>query len=61
MKFYIPAAIHIWEKGVHGLGFAKDGEYAFKSWPRLTKEWMIERGIINIYLQNPKGSLIQKQ
>jgi hypothetical protein len=50
MKFYIPAAIHIWEK-----------EYAFKSWPRLTKKWMIERGIINIYLQNPKGSLIQKQ
>jgi len=23
MKFYIPAAIHIWEKGVHGLGFTK--------------------------------------
>ena len=46
-KYNIPAAIHIWEKGRHGLGFAKDGEYAFKSWPQITKEWMIERDIIN--------------
>lgn len=46
-KYNIPAAIHIWEKGRHGLGFAKDGELAFKSWPQITKEWMIERDIIN--------------
>ena len=46
-KYNIPAAIHIWEKGRHGLGFAKDGEHAFKSWPQITKEWMIERDIIN--------------
>jgi len=46
-KYNIPAAIHIWEKGRHGLGFAKDGEHAFKSWPQIAKEWMIERDIIN--------------
>ena len=46
-KYNIPAAIHIWEKGPHGLGFAKDGGLAFKSWPQITKEWMIERDIIN--------------
>ena len=46
-KYNIPAAIHIWEKGQHGLGFANDGDYGFKSWPEVTKEWMIERGIIN--------------
>ena len=46
-KYNIPAAIHIWEKGQHGLGFAKDGDYGFKSWPRVTQEWMIERDIIN--------------
>lgn len=46
-KYNIPAAIHIWEKGQHGLGFANDGDYGFKSWPKVTKEWMIERGIIN--------------
>ncbi len=46
-KYNIPAAIHIWEKGQHGLGLARFGEFAFKSWPSTVEEWMIERGIIN--------------
>ncbi len=46
-KYNIPASIHIWEKGGHGLGFAKDGGHAFKSWPKICEEWMIERNIIN--------------
>ena len=45
-EYDIPAAIHIWEKGEHGLGLAK-GEKAFQSWPKICKEWMIERNIIN--------------
>ena len=45
-EYDIPAAIHIWEKGEHGLGLAK-GEKSFQSWPKICKEWMIERNIIN--------------
>ena len=45
-KYNIPAAIHIWEKGEHGLGFGKEGD-SFKSWAQICEEWMIEREIIN--------------
>ena len=45
-KYNIPAAIHIWEKGPHGLGFGKEGD-SFKSWSQICEEWMIEREIIN--------------
>ena len=45
-KYNIPAAIHIWEKGEHGLAFAKEGN-SFKSWAQICEEWMIEREIIN--------------
>ena len=45
-EYDIPAAIHIWEKGEHGLGLVK-GEKSFQSWPKTCKEWMIERNIIN--------------
>jgi len=45
-KYNIPAAIHIWEKGEHGLAFGKDG-YSFKSWAQICEEWMFEREIIN--------------
>jgi len=45
-EYDIPAAIHIWEKGEHGLGLAK-GEKSFQSWPKICEEWMIERNIIN--------------
>ena len=45
-KYNIPAAIHIWEKGPHGLGFGKEGD-SFKSWAQICEEWMIEREIIN--------------
>tara|TARA_B100001057_G_scaffold473981_1_gene539042 strand:- start:2674 stop:3639 length:966 start_codon:yes stop_codon:yes gene_type:complete len=45
-KYNIPAAIHIWEKGEHGLAFGKEGN-SFKSWAHICEEWMIEREIIN--------------
>ncbi|MAJ52264.1 MAG: hypothetical protein CMB82_11735 [Flammeovirgaceae bacterium] len=45
-KNNIPAALHIWEKGRHGLGLGTD-DIAFSNWPLICKEWMIERGILN--------------
>ena len=45
-KFNIPAALHIWEGGLHGLGLAKNYEGAFKNWPETVKNWLIERGLL---------------
>lgn len=46
-KYNIPAAIHIWEKGEHGLGLSLNNDLAFKSWTKTIEEWMIERKIID--------------
>ena len=45
-KNNIPAALHIWEKGRHGLGLGTD-DIAFSNWPSVCKQWMIERGVLN--------------
>ncbi len=45
-KFNIPAALHIWEGGSHGLGLAKNYDMAFKNWPETVKNWMVERGLL---------------
>ena len=45
-KFNIPAALHIWEGGSHGLGLAENYEGSFKNWPETVKNWMIERGLL---------------
>ena len=45
-KYNIPAALHIWEGGPHGLGLAKNYEGAFKNWPETVKNWLIERGLL---------------
>ena len=45
-KFNIPAALHIWEGGSHGLGLAKNYDMAFKNWPETVKNWMLERGLL---------------
>ncbi len=45
-KFNIPAALHIWEGGTHGLGLAENFDGAFKNWPETVKNWMVERGLL---------------
>ena len=45
-KYNIPAALHIWEGGPHGLGLAKNYEGAFKNWPETVKNWLIERSLL---------------
>ena len=45
-KFNIPAALHIWEGGLHGLGLADNYKGAFKNWPETVKNWLIERGLL---------------
>ena len=46
-KFNIPAAIHIWEGGSHGLGLAKNYDVAFKNWPKTVENWMVERNLLS--------------
>ena len=41
----IPAELHIYEKGRHGLGMGSRGS-AFSSWPERCEEWMRERGLL---------------
>ena len=41
----IPAEMHIYEKGRHGLGLGSRGS-AFSSWPERCEEWMEERGLL---------------
>ena len=45
-KFNIPAALHIWKGGRHGLGLADNYEGAFKNWPKTVKNWLLERGFL---------------
>jgi acetyl esterase/lipase len=44
-KRNIPAEMHIYEKGRHGLGLGAPGT-AFASWPERCEEWMLERGLL---------------
>ena len=50
-KNNIPAALHIWEGGPHGLGLAKNYDGSFKNWPETVERWMVERAILT-YSQN---------
>ena len=45
-KFNIPASLHIWKGGRHGLGLADNYEGAFKNWPKTVKNWLLERGFL---------------
>jgi len=44
-KRNIPAEMHIYEKGRHGLGLGAPGT-AFASWPERCEEWLLERGLL---------------
>tara|TARA_B100000963_G_scaffold35979_1_gene26937 strand:+ start:1552 stop:2484 length:933 start_codon:yes stop_codon:yes gene_type:complete len=46
-KYNIPAELHIWQSGAHGLGLAKDDGLPFKDWPKTCEQWMIDRKIID--------------
>ena len=46
-KYKIPAEIHIWQRGIHGLGLAKEDELPFMNWPKTCEQWMIDRKIID--------------
>lgn len=42
----VPAELHIYEKGRHGLGLARDIP-SVSSWPKRCEEWMSTRGILD--------------
>ncbi len=44
-KAGVPAELHIFEKGRHGLGLGQKG-MAFSHWPRLCEAWLKARGIL---------------
>jgi acetyl esterase/lipase len=41
----VPAELHIFEKGRHGLGLAKSTPGA-AAWPELCRQWMAQRGVL---------------
>nr|WKN38812.1 alpha/beta hydrolase [Tunicatimonas sp. TK19036] len=44
-KHDIPAEMHVFEKGRHGLGMGARGS-AFSAWPDLCEAWLLERGLL---------------
>jgi acetyl esterase/lipase len=44
-KVHVPAEIHVFEHGHHGVGLAKD-DAALSIWPLLLENWMKGRGLI---------------
>jgi acetyl esterase/lipase len=44
-KARVPAELHVFEKGQHGLGLGRQGQ-AFAHWPQLCGAWMQGRGIL---------------
>jgi acetyl esterase/lipase len=46
VKYKVPAELHIFEKGAHGLGMDRRPELPFSNWPRLCSEWLKGRGIL---------------
>jgi dipeptidyl aminopeptidase/acylaminoacyl peptidase len=45
-KANVPAELHIYEKGPHGVGLAKDRP-AISTWPDLCQAWMKGRGLLD--------------
>jgi acetyl esterase/lipase len=45
-KAKVPAELHIFERGRHGLGLA-DEQKGAQHWPTLCKEWMQARGLLD--------------
>jgi acetyl esterase/lipase len=45
-KAGVPAELHVYEKGRHGLGLGSK-ELAFSSWPQRCQEWMRGRGFVS--------------
>jgi len=45
-KRNIPAEMHIFEKGRHGLGLGQTGS-AFAHWTQLCEDWLLDRGLLN--------------
>ena len=44
-KHKVPAALHLFEKGRHGLGLGPR-ETAFSAWPGLCEAWLRERNLL---------------
>jgi acetyl esterase/lipase len=45
-KHKVPAEIHIYEKGPHGLGIDRRPDLPFSSWPALCAAWLDGRGML---------------
>jgi acetyl esterase/lipase len=45
-KHHVPAELHVFEKGAHGLGLGRSGT-AFARWPELCAAWLKTRNIIS--------------
>lgn len=46
-KAGVPAEMHIFRQGRHGLGLGNGGELPFKAWPELCRQWMHTMGLAN--------------
>ncbi len=42
----VPAELHVYEKGQHGLGMNRRPELPFSSWPTRCAAWLAGRGIL---------------
>ena len=45
-KAGVPAELHIYERGPHGVGLAQTDE-ALSSWPARLSDWLRVRGLLN--------------
>ncbi len=50
----VPAEMHIYEKGRHGLGLGQPGT-AFASWPGRCADWLKGRGILRSAMKESRG------
>jgi len=46
IKAGVPATLHIFDKGRHGMGLVPDEKLGAHAWPKLCAAWMKERGIL---------------
>lgn len=51
-RLSIPAEMHIYEKGRHGLGLGRE-DLPFKSWPQRCADWMRGRGYLGAVKKSP--------